>query len=278
MKTSHFIYALIAIGLFASWGQTTSQENFADTENQMPINSNNKMFANKSVGFQNNVQNTTRQEPKSYIQKEKKLVSLRDPASGMVIGSLPVPNSWNLMEGDTTILLQGPNRTIVYKEIAASFYYSSDTAMNDRIRKDGSIVKAPVSSEDLFLKEFKPMAEGQGNRLIAYYSVKEIADNDSRIDAMYYKPNSVNTMFQASVSEWEDINGNTSIVVIKHQRADYGTQLVNWGYTISSMESDPANFHQAKNDFLYALINYEVNPEYIESRNKNTRKTAAGNN
>lgn len=275
MKASHIIFALLAILLLASCNESAATAPQPTTfQNEKAITNNDRLIALNTDADQYNLQTRAHSDFINQIQQRKKLVPVRIPGSGMVKGSLPVPNTWNLTDSNPEILLQGPNGVQVYKEVVASFYHSPDEKMNKTIRESGSIVKPFINPGDLFTKEFKPLAESQGNTLIAHYPLKQIADNDSRIDAMYYKPNQVTTIFHASVSEWVDMNGNPSIVVIKHQQADYGPKLINWGYTITSMESNRSHFKQAKEDFLYALINYEVNPEYIQMVNTNTKNSA----
>jgi len=273
MKTSHFIYALIAIGLFASCGQT-SQEKLANTENQMPNTSNTKMFANNSDGLQNNFQNSNIPVQNTPIQSEKKYVRMRDDDTGMTMMRFPVPNSWNPSNAQQHILLEGPRGIKVFKDISNTFYFSDNAEYNEYLKKQKYIVKAPLTSEDLFEKDYKSMADRAGNKLITSYPLRAIADTENRIDAMYIKDIPGNTIFHATVSEWEEQNGNLSVVVIKYSKSDHGQGFVSWGYTISEMTSDRTVFQQAKTDFINALIQKEVNPEYVDYKNRKAQKMA----
>jgi len=269
MKTSHFIYALIAILLFASCGKVITTESL-DSEGS-------KDLAQLSGGYQEVRQKSAATLPSQKLQK-KKLVPICDESLEIVAGSISVPESWGVIEGDDEVFLQGSQGIKMYKDISNFYYYSTDKDFNELMRTNEDNIKAPLSIEEVLLKEIKPLAECQGYTLITSYSLKEMADADSCIDAMYYKMFPETTIFRATVSEWEDANGKPSIVVVKYRNSTYNDGLMSWGYTLSGIESDRASFQQVKKDYLYALIHIEMNPEYILTVNKNTRQIEAQNN
>ncbi len=294
MKTSHFIYTLLAIFLFTSCGNSTSEnqndefgnENFENYENNSP-----NEFAQNGGSYQRNnqgqQQNNQRMQQDNYNQSSqqgnfnnsssnggKKAYQLKDPSTGTTVATFPIPNSWQPTPRNKETYLAGPNGLKIYKDMSNFFYYSNDSGYNQFLKETGSQVKPTMSVEQLLNQELVPAAKKEGSRLVKKYPLQQLTDTDRRIDAMYYKGMQEQASFQAIVTEWEDNDGTKSVIVIKHKVSNYGQGRLSWGYTYSGMEINASGFEQAKQDFLFALINIKMNPQYVQMANQKNQQAS----
>ena len=289
MKTSHFIYALLAILLFASCGNSTSETVYDEFGNEAYNQQDQQSFGQNNGGYQQNnqgqQQNNQRMQQGNNNQQGqqgnfnnassnggKKGHQLKDPSTGTTFATFPIPNSWQPTTGDKLIYLEGPNGLKIYNDMSNFFYYSNDSGYNQFMKEIGNQVKPTMTVDQLINQELVPSAKKEGSRLVKKYPMQQLANTDRRIDAMYYKSTPEQANFQAIVTEWEDNNGTKSVIVIKHKVSNYGQGRLGWGYSYSGMESNASSFEQAKQDFLFALINIKVNPQYIQMANQKNQQ------
>ena len=292
MKTSHFIYGLLVSLLFASCGNSTSENQYDEFGNENYENYDNNTsndFAQNDGGFQQNnqgvQQNNQRMQQTNYNQTNqqgnfnnnssngrKKRFKLNNPSTGAVIGTFPIPNAWQPARGSKELLLTGPNGIKVYKDRSDFYYYSNDQAYNQFIQQNGSPVKRTMTIEQILHQEIEPMAQKEGVRLVKKYPLQQMSNNDRRIDAMYFKPMQEQANFETLVTEWEGKDGTKAVMVLKYKLANYGQGKLSWGYSCSSMECNASVFEQAKQDFLYALLNVQINPQYVQMTNQKNQR------
>jgi hypothetical protein len=298
MKTSHFIYALIAILLFASCGNSTSETQYDEFGNENFENYEQNEFAKNGGGYQQNNQGNQqnnqgyqngnqRTQQVNYQQNGqqgnynnassnggKKGYLLKDPSTGATVATFPIPSSWQPTSGDKQTYLKGPNGLKIYTDMSNFFYYSNDSGFNQFMKESGNQVKPQMTIDQLINQELVPNAKKEGARMINKYPVQQLAETDRRIDAMYYKSTPEQANFQAMVTEWEDNNGTKSVIVIKHKVSNYGQGRIGWGYSYSAMEVNASVFEQAKQDFLYALANIKMNPQYVQMTNQKNQQAS----
>jgi hypothetical protein len=124
------MYTLIAMIMFASCGQTTTQENVVHNDTSLLNVQNTPMFTQANNVAPNNYKHAPSTTQNTPTQSKKKPVRLRDDATGMVMVTFPVPESWNPAQGQPDIQLEGPGGIKVYKEMTNTFYFSTDEATN----------------------------------------------------------------------------------------------------------------------------------------------------
>lgn len=290
MKNLHMIIALFAVVLFscgnkqqepsyndASYAQNYYQgnNNYNDVQEATFVNSN----FNQSQSLQNTNTNYQQSNKKPMdTNGSKKTFVIKDPSNGMTYGTMPIPQSWKPTPNDKETYIQGPNGIKVFKDASNFFMYSNDPGFNQFMQQQGNQVRPVMQMEDFFNKDIKPLAEKEGSRLVNKYPLKQMADIDSRIDMMFVKTMQENKMISAMVTEWEDNKGNKSILLIKHNVTNYGNGSQSWGFTLSGMEAPSAIYNQAKNDFMIALLNVRINPQYVQAINQKTQQQAKQKN
>lgn len=297
MKTSHFIYALIAIILFASCGNSNTEpqnENFGNENFENYAQNDQNEFAQNGGGYQQNQayqngnqgmqQNNPRMQQVNYTSGNqqgtintstnggKKQYDLKDTTINMVAGSMPIPSTWRATPGNPETYLAGPNGLKIFNDVSNYFHYSNEAGYNQFMEQNGNQIRRPLSMEQAFTQDFLPMTKKEGGRLIKKYPMSQLATNDRKFDAMFFKPMPEQTSFDAMVTEWESNDGTMAIVVMKHKISDYGQGRKGWGSTYSAMECKAADFQQAKQDFLYALMNVQINPQYVQAMNQKNQQ------
>lgn len=272
MKNAQIIFALLAVVLF-SCGNKQQEQSFVEASYAENYN---QTLQASNVNYQKN--NPTTGKQSMNAGGDKKQFVIKDPSNGMTYGTMPIPQSWRPTPNDKETYLQGPNGIKIFKDASNFFIYSNDSGFNQFMKQQGNQVRPIMQMDDFFTKEIKPLAEKEGSRLVNKYPLKQMADIDSRVDMMFVKTMQENKMFSAMVSEWEDDKGIKSIVVLKHNIANYANGTQSWSFTLSGMEAPSAVYNQAKTDFMNALLNVRVSPQYVQARNQQTQQQTQQNN
>ncbi|GEQ85305.1 hypothetical protein ULMS_08130 [Patiriisocius marinistellae] len=201
----------------------------------------------------------------------KKNYVLTDPSTGQSLGTMPIPSSWQPVRNSKEFYLQGPGGVKIYNDMSNFFHYSNDASYNQIIRQNGNQVKPTMTMEQFFNKEFLPMAQKEGAKLINKTPLPSLAQKDKQVDGMFYKGMPEQTHFEAMLTEWIDKDGKPGIIVIKHRVSNYGQGRQSWGYTYSGMDAEKQAYQKAKAAFLHALQNAKLNPQYVQITNQKNR-------
>ncbi len=272
MKTLQFIYTLLAIFLFASCGNSTSENQYDEFENENFKNYENSRpneFAQNEGGYQ---QNNAGENQQRQNNGGKKMHQLKDPSTNAVFGTMPIPTSWRAVQGDKELFFQGPGGIKVFNDFGGFFQYSNDQGYNQMLKQQGTQVKRPMNMEQTFTTIFLPQAQKEGARMTNKYPLPQLAARDRKNDARYIKTSPGRSNFEAMVIEFESNDGNKTVVIAKHQMVDYGQGLQGWGFTYSAMECSASVYEQAKQDFLYAMMNIEINQQHVQRMNQKTQQ------
>lgn len=258
MKTSHLFFVL-SIALFFSCGESKSPEYYdyeTDTyyENNASENQNQQQATNR--------ENSNTDKIKGYSIKSKQF--------GMVFGVMPIPQSWKeVTNKKENIVFEGPNGVKVYGEQYSSFYFSNNQQQNYFAQQGGSQIKSPKSIDRLIEEDFKPFLQSKGVHYVGQFPLPELANFDKRFDNALFKSTPENKQYQCVVTEWEDGKGNKSMGVIRYFTNQY-TALggMDWGYTINALEAPKKVYEQARKDYINALVNFQINPQWIQANNQ----------
>jgi hypothetical protein len=271
MKTSHALLTLFTIVLCSCGQQQKENNDFTEfdynSESQFDNNSNNTSdHNNQNNSFEDNRKDIADNNSNGQLKAYK----IMNKQFGMVFGIMPIPQSWKESDKNKdNILFEGPNGVKVYGEQFNSFYYSNNQQQNQYAQQGGSNVKAPKSLDRLINEDFKPFLEKKGLRYVGQFPLPQLAQADLNFQQSIFKATPEQRNYQCVVTEWEDTKGVKSIGVIRYFTAQY-TSIggMDWGYTINSMEAPKAIFEQAKKDFINALINFKVNPNWLQANNQ----------
>ncbi|WP_298554868.1 hypothetical protein [uncultured Algibacter sp.] len=251
MKTSIYFFALITV-LFFSCGQQKENNDFAEFNiNSRTYNSDNQ---------------TTKKPTNTSKLKGYKVMSKQ---FGMPVGVMPIPKAWNKSNNTKEgILFESKNGVKVYGERFISHFYSNNPQRNQYAKQSGSNVKPPKNINRVIQEDLKPYAESQGLRLVNQFPISQLAKFDKRFDSYLFKASPENKQYQCIATEWEDKDGSISIGIIRYFTNQYTTiGGMDWGYTLNSMGAPKNIYKQAKKDFINALVNFQINAEWVKANN-----------
>ncbi len=263
MKTSLSLLALFTI-LLCSCGQQQKETNeFTDFD----YNSENPYNNNERNPSEEGEKDVAINNPNGQLKAYK----IMNQQFGMVFGIMPIPQSWEVADKNKeNVLFKGPDGVKVYGEQFASFYYSNNQQQNYYSQQSGSQIKAPKSVDRVINEDLKPFLESKGIRYIGQFPLPQLAQSDLNFHNSIFKATPEQRNYQCIVTEWEDKEGkNRSVGIIRYFTAQY-TAIggMDWGYTINSMEAPISSFEQAKKDYINALINFQVNPQWLQANNQ----------
>lgn len=251
MKILHLLFAL-AFTLFFSCGESKNND-YADFEYE----------SENYFEDENQERNTTNnQNIKGYKIMSKQF--------GMVFGVMPIPQSWKEVgKNKENIIFESPNGVKIYAEQFNSFFYSNNPQQNQFTQQNGGNVKPPKNIERLIQEDFKPYLQSKGVQYIGQFPLPQLANFDKNFDSALFKSTPENKQYQCVVTEWQDGKGNKSMGVIRYFTNQY-TALggMDWGYTINAMEAPINVYEQAKKDYINALLNFQINPQWVQANNQ----------
>lgn len=288
MKTSHFFFILITtIFCFSCGGEKTNQnsefdfesEDYMQFENQQLDYSQNgngqqnddyNQNFNQNANGQQNVNYQTNNQQQKGNNNALKTYKIMSPQFGMPFGIMPIPQSWNKKgQNEENILFENTNGVKVYNEQFVMFTYHNDPQRNQFAQQNGENIQPIKSLERVINEDFKPYLQKEGVTFVRQYPLPQLAQADKRIDSYMFKATPENKQFQCMVTEWQDQKGNLSIGVVRYFVTQYpNIGGINWGYTLNSMEAPKNVYPKAKQDFIYALVNLQINPQWVQANNQ----------
>jgi len=189
---------------------------------------------------------------------------VKDPSTGVIDSHIPMPSDWKLMDvskkDDPCIL--GPNGVKAYVYLGNTFYYSSDAFMQQSYQATGQAMKRPMGVEALVQSELIPPAVNSGMQVVNKYHLPALADFDRSYNAKLFRSVPTQSSFDAYVVEWKDKEGNPSLTFIRYNE-HVSQAMIIWSYSINALEANPDYYEQAKEDYLFSLINTRVNEDKI---------------
>ncbi len=181
---------------------------------------------------------------------------------------IPFPASWKLVDGAQLgqPALTGPNGLTVIVYPPQSYIYLHDASMNQAYQSSGANVMAPVGIEVCISQQLIPQGQQMGMTLLNQYPLPQIAANDRSYATKLAGSNAQQDVYQAAGTEWTDRDGNKVLVVL-HYHEMRSNVSINWGYTVEMLKLKPANFEQAKQQYIYGMSNRVFNQNEINAYN-----------
>jgi len=216
------------------------------------------------VGFETNSSTNTNSS------KKLKLHKIKNQQFNMIFGVMPIPSSWKLVNNEKeNIQFEASNGTKIYGERFNSFYYSNNQQQNYYTQQNGTQVKAPKSINNFINEDLKPLLESNGLRYLSQFPLPQLAQADKQLNNAIFKATPEEKNFECIVTEWEDQKGNKALGVIRFF-TNYYTAIggMDWGYTINSLEAPKSVYEESKKDYINALLNLQVNPNWLQKNNQ----------
>lgn len=197
----------------------------------------------------NNNQNTYHQSGQRFTGNgDIKMLPVTNTRTGMLIGHMPVPSSWNLENN----ILKGPNGITAGDLQGGSF-------MEQQRRLTSA---NQVAREDIF-----PKIQQVGGTVTNTFPIPEIAQYDRQMSAQYWKVAPTQDTHEALGIEFQAQDGTKALAIIHftYSRSQYGNMSM---YYLNQLSANAGAYEQAKKAYIYALANFKMNPQYIAAHNQ----------
>lgn len=248
-----FSLLLVLIPMVISCNSSTSQEG-RDSHSQV-VHSAQKM-----------VINTDNQNTKHQNDDLLKFQYYRDQKSGLIQSRSPLPSSW-LMHQDPNApySITGPNGIKVSQPKTEQYGYSQDPFALQTIQMSGQQIAPVYSLEQILDQLIRPSAEAQGYSFVRSFSVPSVQTFWERFTAALPQTGSHRSIYTLG-SEWEDTHGHQSLITLVQLVIQKG-QMINWTLQTTEMEAPASQFQKAKEAYLYAVSQTEINPQWQQYMN-----------
>ncbi|MEW4924316.1 hypothetical protein [Algibacter sp. 2305UL17-15] len=261
MKTSIYLSIFFTVLLFSCGQQQKENNDYANFD--ADYEGYNDLENNQQNNYQSN---TNRPSNKNNM----KGYSVMSKQFGMPVGVMPIPSSWevknNTKEG---ILFESADGVKVYGERFISHFYSNNQQLNYFAQQNGTKIKPVKNIQRVIKEDILPYAESEGMRLVNQFPLPQLAQFDKRFDSYLFKGMPENKQFQCIATEWIDKDGGKSIGIIRYFTNQYPTTGgMDWGYTLNSMGASKNNYEAAKKAFINSLVNFQINPQWVEANNR----------
>lgn len=215
-------------------------------------------------------------ENQSAFQKQKRAIKyfpIPDLQQNMLLAVMPIPTDWKLSDKKAeNVFLESPKGVKTFYTLGNEFMYSNNNYINDSFRQMGFETKPPQPFDQV-LEELKGYASKGGAALTNQYELTQLAQSDKNLDQLLFKSSPEQKTFRVVATEWIDDKGILSIVII-HYYVAYCEMSMYWGYNMESMEAPKDYFPTARRDYINALINVQINPQWIQTRNQKVKQQA----
>ena len=260
MKTFQLIFTLTTL-LFFNCGESQNKE-FSDFKYDSDSEANFETSSLQSQEQASPQKTSNSNKIKGYVIKSKQF--------GINFGVMPIPESWKEVNNKKdNVLFEGPNGIKIYGEQSASFYFSNNQQQNYYAQQSGNNIKPVKNINQLINQDFKPFLKSKGIQYVGQFPLPQLAQFYKHFDSQLFKSTPENKQYQCVVTEWADDKGNKSMGVIKYYVNQYtAVGGLDWGYTFNAMEAPNSVYEQAKKDYINALLNFKINPQWIQVSNQ----------
>ncbi|PKA82556.1 hypothetical protein ATE92_0687 [Ulvibacter sp. MAR_2010_11] len=197
--------------------------------------------------------------------EKTKFHEIRDPNNGMIQARSPIPASWSVNNPNDPVYIDGPNGLKIYKTETNQYAWSNDPFMQQSIQMSGKTLAAPLSTQQILQQYILPSAQSQGYSLIKSYPLPEVQGFWERFATGM--PNTGNQRkIEALGSDWNTGTGTKAFIILLKMETISPQSMV-WMLNTTEMEVNSDDFDEAKNAYLYATANTQINPQWVAYAN-----------
>lgn len=180
--------------------------------------------------------------------------SVRDSKTGRTICYQPLPTNWLSVTNEYGIQgYNGPDGIQVNSLPSEIYYFNVDPYI---AQSSGKLVANPIPLQTIFQQNVAPNIQQQGGRLIKQYPLPKISDHTKRNLQSVLQRSRVQS-YELLASEWMQPNGKKILLLIS-QSIVHSQGGSNWSLGITELEASASAFAQAKETYLFALANTQV--------------------
>ena len=184
-------------------------------------------------------------------QKGKTLVMtpLRNTQTGELMGHMPIPKDWKLVNGQ----VEGPNGI-------KSYTYPNQMFMFEQ--------RMPMEPLDVIRQDLAPYIYEDGGKILGTFRIPELENYDRAYSDLLWKFGNPQNEFHVVAAEVEEPDGKKALLIVREMisMSPYGST---WMYYISAIESNASAFEETKSDYIFALSHVQPNMEQIQRYNQN---------
>lgn len=279
MKASTSILFCLVLCLFAACNQNNSNEYYQDHAEYYQDDT--EYYQDGTEHYQDNaeyyqddtynaeygqVENTAYGEQGIYLESNFsnnevssnnspiEMKPITDPKTGRITSYAPYPANWKVVTGANGAQeIQGPNGIIVNSLPTEVYYFNVDPNV---ARAAGKKVANPEPIQTNFQNRIIPAIQQGGGQLIKQYPLPEIAQRSHQLVQGALNRSRVQS-YDIIASEWEKPNG-IKVLVLFTQMIMHSQGGSSWGVSLSKMEAPAQYFESAKETYLFAQANWQI--------------------
>lgn len=238
MKIVPSISALLIAGLLFSCENIAQEADYLNS-------------SSPDVAFVNTSATTMQITPNDPIEMKP----IRDTRTGRINSYVPLPTSWEVVTTPQgTQGYRGPNGVQVNSLPTEMYYFNIDPYV---AQMTGKQVANPVSAQTIMQQNIIPSIQQQGGSLIKQYELPEIAQRSKRLMQGVLNRSQLQA-YEILASEWNQPDGSKSYIILTHMVIHTPGGGSSWSVSITELESPARFFAKAKETYLYAMANWQV--------------------
>ena len=183
-----------------------------------------------------------------------------DRQRGLVQFAFPYPAAWQIHGEQGSVFASGPGGIQLYQADSNEFFWSDHPMWRDTAWQQGRQVMAPLPINQVLQQLVVPAEQAQGNRLVKSYPIPGVSGFWQRY-AAGMPQNGMQRRVDALGTEWSDGRGQRTFVAVV-QFISRDQQSTGWQLVTQSLSAPEPHFDQAVADFLYAVGNGQINPQW----------------
>lgn len=265
MKTLHQLLVLsIAIITFASCSETKK-------DNAPVLNQNMSGITQQQIPIQNtNFQQNQKAQPPKLEMKY-----FRD-STGAKSFRMPLPANWKVNPNyKDSLKITGPNGIMVAELDPMNFAHSENASMKKELAKEGFEWYAYTTIEQIAPHFLKPM-KGNGFIELNQYPLPAYTERMQKNLNRLEIPGGTVKAF-ARVFELKGPKNEDAVILIAQSKISVnGVDF--WSVNMSVLKTPSADFKMARDTYLFALNNIEVNPKLVDDTNQEIKSEMQQNN
>ena len=205
----------------------------------------------------------------------KKIHSLRDARTGLIVNSAPYPSSWKVISKpyytmdqkipSFLIEIQGPNHLMTFNT-PTKFFASYQNPQMAQIMNQygyGNMTRNIVSNEQLFKEEVDERMKNSG---FSFVKQRNMPKEESFLRQRMQAKGFGQADLEYTASEWKNDKGQKALArIIKiamHQTLAGSENMMIWFYNTDYIFVDEDHFEDTLNELLTSSMKIEDNPQW----------------
>jgi hypothetical protein len=173
---------------------------------------------------------------------------VKDAQTGMVTIQVPLPSNWKVSAQGW----QGPAGEAVQEQTGETF----------------NLIQRPIRSIDQVIQSIiSPKMQQSGLQTGRIIDLPQVARHDQQFQSQLWSAMPAQKSYSAKGVEYQDRQGNRGMVVVHFtlSQSQYGSLSF---YFLHVLQAPASRYETAKKHTLYALSNFQPNPQFIDQYNQ----------